>query len=56
MDKKEFAAPNFKPERFLHIICILEGEEKHHSFKIIRNKKTFSLLPNLGPRNRKRRH
>ena len=41
MDKKGFTASNFIPERLLDIICILESEEKHHSYKIIRNKKTF---------------
>ena len=28
MDKKEFTASNFIPERLLDIICILESDEK----------------------------
>ena len=51
MDKKEFTASNFTPERLLDIICILESEEKHHSYKIIRNKKTFSLIAKFGAKN-----
>ena len=57
MDKKEFTASNFIPERLLDIICILESEEKHHSYKIIWNKKTFSLIAKyLAPRMKKQRH
>ena len=44
MDKKELTASNFIPERFLDIICILESDEKNHSYKIIRNKKTFTRM------------
>ena len=51
MDKKEFTASNFIPERLLDIICILESDEKHHSYKIIRNKKTFSLIAKFGAKN-----
>ena len=48
---KEFTASNFIPERLLDIICILESDEKHHSYKIIRNKKTFSLVTKFGVKN-----
>ena len=51
MDKKEFTASNFIPERLLDIICILESDEKHHSHKIIRNKNTFSLIAKFGAKN-----
>ena len=51
MDTKEFAASNFIPERLLDINCILERDEKHHSYKIIRNKKTFSLITKFGAKN-----
>ena len=51
MDKKEFTASNFIPGRLLDIICILERDEKHHSYKIIRNKKTFSLIAKFGAKN-----
>ena len=51
MDKKEFTASNFIPERLLDIICILERDEKYHSYKIIWNKKTFSLIAKFGLKN-----
>ena len=51
MDKKEFTASNFIPEILLDIICILERDEKHHSYKIIRNKKTFSPIAKFGAKN-----
>ena len=51
MDKKEFTASNLIPERLLDIICILERDEKYHSYKIIRNKKTFSLIAKFGAKN-----
>ena len=51
MDKKEFTASNFIPERLLDIICILERDEKYHSYKIIRNKKNFSLIAKFGAKN-----
>ena len=56
MEKKEFTASNFIPERLLDIICILERDGKHHSYKIIRNKNNFPSSPNLVPRMKKRRH
>ena len=51
MDKKEFTASNFIPERLLDIICILESDEKHPSYKIIRNKNTFTLIAKFGAKN-----
>ena len=50
MDKKEFTASNFIPEKPLDIICILERDEKPHSFKIImlkrRHRRTTFPLKN----------
>ena len=51
MDKKEFTASNFIPEKLLDIICILERDEKHHSYKIIWNKNNFSLIAYFGAKN-----
>ena len=51
MDKKEPTASNVIPERLLDMICILERDEKHHSYKIIRNKKTFSHIAKFGAKN-----
>ena len=48
MDKMEFTASYFIPEKLLDIICILERDEKHHSYKIIRNKTNFSLIAKFG--------
>ena len=48
---KEFTASNFIPERLLDIICILESDKKHHSYKLIRNKKTFTLIAKFGAKN-----
>ena len=48
---KEFTASNFIPERLLDIICILESDEKHHVYKIVQNKKTFSLIAKFGTKN-----
>ena len=50
MDKM-FAASNLIPEKLLDIICILERDEKHHSYKIIRNKNKFSLIVKFGAKN-----
>ena len=48
---KEFTASNFIPGKLLDIICILEREEKRHSYKIIRNKNNFSLIIKFGAKN-----
>ena len=48
---KEFTASNFIPEKLLDIICILERDEKHHSYKITRNKNNFSLIVKFGAKN-----
>ena len=47
----EFTASNFIPEKLLDIICILERDEKHHPYKIIRNKNNFSLIVKFGDKN-----
>ena len=36
MDQKESSPANFIPKDLLDIICILERDENHHSYKIIR--------------------
>ena len=48
---KEFTASNFIPEKLLDIICILERDVKHHSYKIIQNKNNFSLITKFGAKN-----
>ena len=48
---KEFTASNFIPEKLLDIIYILERDEKHHPYKIIRNKNNFSLIVKFGAKN-----
>ena len=51
MDKKEVTASNFIPKKLLDIICILERDEKQHSYKIIQNKNNFSLIAKSGAKN-----
>ena len=51
MDEKEFTAFNFIPKDLLEIICILERGEKHHSYKIIRNRNHFSVIAKFPTRN-----
>ena len=51
MDEKEFTASNFIPKDLLEIICILERGEKHHSYKIIRNRNHFSVIAKFPARN-----
>ena len=51
MDEKEFTATNFIPKVLLEIICILERGEKHHSYKIIRNRSQFTLIAKFPARN-----
>ena len=48
---KEFTASNFIPEKLLDIICIFESDEKHHSYKLIRDKNTFTLIAKFGAKN-----
>ena len=48
---KEFTASIFIPEKNLDIICILERDEKHHPYKILRNKNNFSLIVKFGAKN-----
>ena len=42
---KEFTASNFIPEKLLDITCILERDEKHHSYKIIRHVALIETSP-----------
>ena len=51
MDEKEFTASDFIPKDLLEIICILERGEKHHSYKIIRNRNHFSVIAKFPARN-----
>ena len=51
MDEKEFTASNFMPKDLLEIICILERGEKHHSYKIIRNRNHFTVIAKFPARN-----
>ena len=43
--------PILYQKKLLDIICILERDEKHHSYKIIRNKNNFSLIVKFGAKN-----
>ena len=43
--------PILYQKNFQDIICILEREEKHNSYKIIRNKNNFSLIAKFGDKN-----
>ena len=51
MDQKESSVTNFIPKDLLDIICILERDEKHHSYKIIRNRNGFSLIAKFRAKN-----
>ena len=51
MDKTEFSASNCIPENMLNIICILERDEKHHSYKIIRSRSIFTLIAKFPAEN-----
>lgn len=44
MDKREIPASNSIPKNLLDIICILESDEISHSWKLIRNSDSFSLV------------
>ena len=48
---QELTASNFIPKKLIDIICILERDEKHHPYKIIRNKNNFSLIVKFGAKN-----
>ena len=39
------------PKDLLDIICILERDERHHSYKIVRNRTGFSLIAKFGAKN-----
>ena len=44
MDKTECSASNFMPKDLIEIICILERDEKCHSYKFIGKRKFFTLV------------
>ena len=48
---KEFTASNFIPGKLLDIICILEIDERHHLYKIIRNENNVFLIAKFGAKN-----
>ena len=50
---KQSSAANFIPKDLLEIICILERDEKHHSYKIIRNWSGFSHVAKFRTKNAK---
>ena len=51
MDETECTASNFMPKDLIEIICILERDEKCHSYKIIRKRKYFSLVTKFPAKN-----
>ena len=51
MDEAECTAANFMPEDLIEIICILERDEKCHSYKIIRKRKYFTLVTKFPAKN-----
>ena len=51
MEEQESSAPNFIPKDLLDIICILERDERHHSYKIVRNRTGISLIAKFGDKN-----
>ena len=54
MVEQESSAPNFIPKDLLlllDIICILERDERHHSYKIVRNRAGFLLIAKFGAKN-----
>ena len=52
MDETESTAANFMPKDLIEIICILERDEKCHSYKIIRKRKYFTLVTKFPAKNR----
>ena len=51
MDETECTAANFMPKDLIEIICILERDEKCHSYKIIRKRKYFTLVTKFPAKN-----
>ena len=49
--KRSLLLPILYQKDLLEIICILERGEKHHSYKIIRNRNHFSLIAKFPARN-----
>ena len=52
MDETECTAANFMPKDLIEIICILERDEKCHTYKIIRKRKYFTLVTKFPAKNR----
>ena len=51
MDETECTASNFMPKDLIEIICILERDEKCHSYKIIQKRKYFTLVTKFPAKN-----
>ena len=51
MDERECTASNFMPKDHKEIICILERDEKCHSYKNIRKRKYFTLVTKFPTKN-----
>ena len=51
MYETECTGSNFMPKDLIEIICILERNEKCHSYKIIRKRKYFSLVTKFSAKN-----
>ena len=51
MDQTESPGANFIPKYLIDIICILERDEKHHLYKIIRNLSGYSLIAKFRAKN-----
>ena len=51
MDETECTAANFMPKDLIEIICILERDEKCHSYKIIQKRKYFTLVTKFPAKN-----
>ena len=51
MDETGFTASNFLPRDLMEIICILERDEKCHSYKIIRKRNYFTLVNKFPAKN-----
>ena len=51
MDQQKSSAANFIPKDLLDIICILERDENHHLYKIIRIRNGFSLIAKFRAKN-----
>ena len=52
MDETQCTSANFMPKDLIEIICILERDEKCHSYKIIRKRKYLTLVTKFPANNR----